>query len=123
MNDPRHALGRDGERLAERFLRRQGLKLVLRRYSTPVGELDLVMRDGETVVFVEVKTLRSRAYSEPQDKVGVDKRRRITRAAEWVIRQRRWSDQPCRFDVVAVTVPPKGEPQVEHFPDAFEPTK
>lgn len=96
---------------------------MLRRYATPVGELDLVMRDGETIVIVEVKTLRSRQHADPQDKVRADKRRRMARAAEWLIRQRRWSAQPCRFDVVAVTLPVEGEPQIEHFPDAFEPPK
>jgi putative endonuclease len=120
-DDPRQRLGQHGERLAERFLRRRGLKIVARRFSTPLGELDLVMRDGETLVFVEVKTRRDRVHADPEDAVRRDKQRRMTRAARWLIHQRRWGDRPCRFDVVAVTWPPEGEPQIEHFPNAFLP--
>ncbi len=120
--DPRHQLGDAGERLAERFLTARGLKTVARRFSTPVGELDLVMRDRSTVVFVEVKTRHDRDFADPQDAVNLRKQRRLTRAAQWFIQQRRWQDQPCRFDVVAVTLA-AGEPQIEHFPEAFEPRR
>lgn len=120
-DDPRHALGREGERLAERFLRLHGLKTIARHFSTPTGELDLIMRDRETLVFVEVKARRDRKYADPQDAVGTNKRRRMTRAARWFIHEKRWDDQPCRFDVVAVLLPPDGRPEIEHFPDAFLP--
>ena len=121
--DPRHRLGDEGERLAERFLERRGLKTIARRFTTPVGELDLVMRDGETVVFVEVKTRRDRDFADPQDAVNVPKQRRLTRAAQWFIHDRRWEHRPCRFDVVAVTLAAGADPQIEHFPDAFGPRR
>jgi putative endonuclease len=120
-DDPRHQLGREGERLAERFLRLRGLKTIARHFNTPTGELDLIMRDHETLVFVEVKTRRDRKYADPEDAVGANKRRRMTRAARWFIHEKRWDDQPCRFDVVAVLLPPDGRPEIEHFPDAFLP--
>ena len=66
-DDARIELGRVGERLAEQLLHKHGLKTVARRFTTPVGELDLVMRDGDTVVFVEVKTRRDRDLADPQD--------------------------------------------------------
>ena len=122
-DDPRHELGHTGERLAEAFLKRQRLKTVARHFGTPVGELDLVMRDGETVVFVEVKTRRDRKYADPQDAVGRAKQRRMTRAALWFIDQKRWQDRPCRFDIVAVTLSTTGAPEIEHFPEAFFPRR
>jgi putative endonuclease len=123
MSDPRQALGLEGERLAERFLRRLGLKTVARRYSTPVGELDLVMRDGDTVVFVEVKTRRDRDWADPQDAVRGPKQRKLARCAAWFLQHKGWTDRPCRCDVVAVTLPETGDPQIEHFPDAFTPRR
>lgn len=121
MTAPRRELGLEGERLAERFLRRGGLKLLARRYATPVGEIDLIMRDGETVVFVEVKTRRTRAWADPEDAVGPEKQRRMQRCASWYLRARRKESAPFRFDIVAVTLPEVGEPQIEHFESAFEP--
>ena len=117
MSDPRHELGARGEALAERFLKRRGLKTVTRRFSTPVGELDLIMRDGETVVFVEVKTRRDREYAEPEDAITATKLRRLMRAVQWFLHHKRWDEQPCRFDVVTVILPPEGEPEFEHFAD------
>lgn len=121
MADPRRQLGLDGEQHAEAYLRRQGCKTLLRRFATPVGELDLVMRDGDMIVFVEVKTLRSREFADPQDAVRADKQRKMARCARWLIEQRRWHNCPCRFDVVAVILPETGAPEIEHFPDAFQP--
>jgi putative endonuclease len=123
MTDSRPQLGLAGERLAERFLRRQGLKVLERRYATPVGELDLVMRAGETIVFVEVKTRRSRALADPQDAVSGPKRRKLLRCAGWYLRRRGWQDRPCRFDVVAVVLPEDGPAEIEHFPAAFVPDR
>ncbi len=119
-NDPRHVLGREGERLAERHLRGLGYKTIARQYSTPVGELDLVMRDRDTVVFVEVKTRGDRKFAEPEDAITRDKRRRLVRTARWYLEHTGRAEQPCRFDVVTIILPPDGEPQIRHYPDAFE---
>lgn len=119
-SDPRHQLGQKGERLAEQLLRKSGLKTVARHFNTPVGELDLVMRDRDTLVFVEVKTRRDRKYADPEDAVTREKRRRMVRTAGWYIEHTGWGDRPCRFDVVTAIVPSEGPPQLEHFEDAFE---
>lgn len=121
MDDPRHKLGQEGERLAERFLRKNGYKTLARRFNTPVGEIDLVMRDRQTIVFVEVKTRSDRTVAEPQDAVGAVKQRKLARAAGWFIHHKRFDHKPCRFDVVAVVIPGDGPAQIEHFPDAFLP--
>ncbi len=119
--DPRRETALRGERLAEAFLKKRGLKSIARRFNTPVGELDLVMRDGRTLVFVEVKTRSDRVFADPQDALNPAKWRRLTRAAQWFIKHRGCEDDPCRFDVVGVTLPESGDPQIEHFPDAFVP--
>ena len=118
--DPRHQLGREGERLAERLLRKSGLRSVARHFNTPVGELDLVMRDGDTLVFVEVKTRRDRKFADPEDALTREKRRRLLQTARWYIEHTGWGDRPCRFDVVTAVVSSEGEPQLVHYPDAFE---
>jgi putative endonuclease len=121
-SDPRHELGHRGERVAEQYLKQRGLKTVSRHFNTPVGELDLVMRDGDTVVFVEVKTRRDRKYADPEDAIRRDKRRRMTRAARWFVHEKHWEEKPCRFDVLSVILPAGGQPQIEHFADAFLPS-
>ena len=110
-----------GERLAERHLRRKGLKLLARRFSAPVGELDLVMRAGQTIVFVEVKTQRSRVQQDPQEQVTPAKQRKLHRIAQWYLRAKGWEERPGRFDIVAVVIPEEGPAEIEHIEDAFVP--
>lgn len=121
MTTSRDHVGIEGERLAERCLLKKGFKLVARRYLTPVGELDLVMRDRDTLVFVEVKTQSDSVHLDPHERVTHTKRTRLTRAARWFVGHRRCEDAPCRFDVVSIVIPAGGVPRVEHFPDAFAP--
>ncbi len=122
MSDPRHDLGQRGEELAERFLRRTGLKAVACRYRTPVGELDLVMLDHDTVVFVEVKTRHDDRAADPAVAVGARKRQRLVRAAQWFLHARKWEQRRCRFDVVMVRPgTAEADARCEHVPDAFVP--
>ncbi len=100
---------------------RRGLKTMARRYNTPIGELDLVMRDGDTIVFVEVKTRRDRTMEDPQDGLRAPQRRKLLRTADWYIHHKRLDNYPRRFDVVAIVLPPDGTPELEHFPSAFTP--
>src|SRR5829696_5629567 len=82
--DPRHRLGREGERLAARFLRKHGYKILYRNFRAPHGgEADLVCRDKgtDTLVFVEVKTRRGGGYGTPAEAVTVDKQQLIIRGA------------------------------------------
>ena len=117
--DARHALGLRGEEVAEAHLASLGYKTMDRRYSGPMGELDLVMRDGAAIVFVEVKTLSSEKVSEPQERVTRDKQRKLIRAAKTYLLDKRLTKQPCRFDVVAVTNAANAPPKIRHYRDAF----
>lgn len=120
--DPRQRLGIQGERLAEAHLRRLGYRTLARRVRAARGELDLVMRDGETVVFVEVK-LRSSPAAEPQFAVNAEKRRRLASAARAFLGARGWVHAACRFDIVAIAPGAAGRPELSHFRDAFAPAR
>jgi putative endonuclease len=115
-------LGAQGEELAAAFLKGQGYRIVARNYRCPSGEIDIVALDGDTIAFVEVKSRSSDEAADPEVAVHYHKRKQITRAAKYFISHKASHDQPCRFDVVAVVLPPGGEPQIEHFADAFGPT-
>lgn len=119
--ESRGEFGLQGERLAERSLKKLGLKTLARRFNTPQGELDLVMRDGETIVFVEVRTVRTDALQRPEESIRRPKQIRLFRAARWFLAFRRLERRPCRFDVVGVSWAAGGEPVVQHFPNAFLP--
>jgi putative endonuclease len=104
--DLRHHLGRLGERLAREHLERLGYNVVASNYRTRFGELDLVVCDDTSLVFVEVKTRRAGALESSVQAVSADKQRRVRRmAAAWLVEA---ADRPrardLRFDVVAVTV-------------------
>jgi putative endonuclease len=114
-------LGTRGERIAASYLKRQGCRIITRNYTCPVGEIDLVALHDDTIVFVEVKTRSSDEAADPEIAVGHRKRRRLTRAAKHYLVRKAAEDAPCRFDVIAIVLPQSGDPQIEHFVDAFEP--
>jgi len=115
----RLTLGQWGEEQATLYLRRQGLKIVARNLRTPVGEIDIIARDGKTLVFVEVKTRRDVQFGTPAEAVGPRKQGQIVRAAQWYLNSQRWERLQPRFDVVAVLARAEG-PQIEHLAGAFE---
>ena len=90
------------EQAALEHLQRAGLKLIARNFSTRFGEVDLVMRDSDSIVFVEVRYRRHRAFGGGAASVGAAKRERITRAAQAFLQAHpKLASLPCRFDVVA----------------------
>ena len=121
--DIRSILGRSGERRGEKYLRRLKYRLVARNYHCPLGEIDLIMLDGTTVVFVEVKTRTGDEHADPQDAVNRDKQDRIGRCATFFLRQTNSEHRACRFDVLAITDSPGEDQHIEHFIDAFVPAR
>jgi putative endonuclease len=100
----RQRQGRLTERLACRHLRLHGLKLIMRNYHSPFGEIDLIMREYEVVVFVEVRSRRNRDFVDPLETIDLRKQARLRATAEHFLqRDRSLSNNPCRFDIVAVT--------------------
>ncbi|HKK02170.1 MAG TPA: YraN family protein [Desulfuromonadales bacterium] len=118
MTEKRQSLGRWGEAAAADFLRRLGMKIVERNYRTPVGEIDIIGRQGRHLVFVEVKTRTSNRFGTPQEAVGPRKQRQILRTAQWYLSGGRGAGLQPRFDVVAVR-PGQDGPLIDHIPDAF----
>jgi putative endonuclease len=114
-------LGDSGERLASRYLRRLGYRILARRYRTEWGEIDLVARDGSAIVFVEVKTRRSHAAGRPDEAVDACKQARLTRLALAFLKRFNLLEHPARFDVVAIVWQEGGRgPHISHFQNAFE---
>jgi putative endonuclease len=106
--------GRRGEDLAAAFLSAKGLAIVERNFRAKVGEIDIVARDGEELVFVEVRARAGRGFGGAAASVDAGKRRRLVRAARVWLAARGW-DGPCRFDVVTLDAG-----RLEHLPAAFE---
>lgn len=113
-------LGEDGEKLAERFLVRTGMTVVERRHRTRRGEIDLVCRDGEMLVFVEVKTRRSERAGSPLESITPAKQRQLTRLALSYLKQHDLLECPARFDIVGILFEDDSEtPRIDHYRDAF----
>ncbi len=120
MSGARQRLGAEGERAAKAFLVASGFRIVRENYSTPVGEIDLIAREGDVLVFVEVKARTSVEYGPPQSSITPTKQRQIAKAAALFLEREGLSDAPCRFDVVAVTFGAGGgRPEILLIRDAF----
>ena len=118
--DPRRRLGNRGEEEAARYLSEKGLRILERGYRVRCGEIDLIARDGEELVFVEVKTRHSLRCGDPLEAITPSKRRRILRAASLYLQSTGSWNSPCRFDLVAVRFGPGGIQEVEHLRAAFQ---
>lgn len=119
MSSRRIALGKTGEDLACRELERRGYAIVARRYRQRGGELDIVARDGRTLVFVEVKAREGRSFGQAVEAVTALKRRRIVQLAMDYMMRQRLVNCPCRFDVVSIDFE-TGSPVIEIYQGAFD---
>ena len=116
-------LGNRGERCAARFLRRKGFKILVRQCAGRLGEIDLIARDGDAIVFVEVKTRRTDSAGQPFEAVTAAKQRKLTNLALAYLKRHGLLEQRARFDVVTLLWPEgQRRPQIEHYQNAFEPT-
>ena len=108
--------GLDGEQYAGEWLSlHRGMRILERRFRTKAGEIDLIMLEGNTVVFVEVKTRLHADAGNGMMAVNAAKQRRITRAATLYLMKKNWLSRPVRFDVVEVR-----PEQIIHIPNAFQ---
>jgi putative endonuclease len=118
MKDRRKELGQAGEEMAAAALKKQGYKVLERNYVTPLGEIDLIARQGKTVVIVEVKTRKSTRFGSPQEAVSAAKQDKLRRLADYYLKEKRLNGATVRFDVVAITLINAG-PEIEIIPNAF----
>ncbi len=115
-------LGAQGEKLAAKFLQREGYTVLARNVRLGRGEIDIVARDGDTIVFVEVKTLRAASANfRPEDHVNHAKERNLITAAQWYMTKHPDPQAYYRFDVVSVVLPEQGAPEITLYRDAFHP--
>jgi putative endonuclease len=119
MTQARISLGQRGEELACEELERRGYEIVARRFRVRSGELDVVARDGATLVFVEVKTRTGRAFGEAAEAVTPLKQLRMRRLATEYMMRHRLGECPCRFDVVSIHFD-AGAPAIEIMQSAFD---
>jgi putative endonuclease len=107
--------------MAARYLRNQGYKIILRNFRCELGEIDIIARQGKTLVFVEVKT---RAYDDPtpEEQVNVVKQQQVISAAKFYLSRYGMPQPPSRFDVVAIIWPSGQPPIIRHTEHAFEGT-
>lgn len=116
----RQRTGNDAERASERLLISAGLRLLARNYRCKQGELDLVMRDVDTVVFVEVRYRRRNQWGDAVETVDWRKQKRLIAAAHhYLLTHPHLANQPCRFDVVAATGDPADPTSYRWIREAF----
>jgi putative endonuclease len=121
MTDARQALGKRGEDLACRELERRGYAIVARRFRVRSGELDIVARDGATLVFVEVKARVGRRFGEAAEAVTPLKQLRMARLAGEYLARHGSPDCACRFDVIAIHFDNvDGRPDIQVIQNAFD---
>ena len=116
--DRRQMLGMSGEDLACAELQRRGYAIVERRYRTRFGEIDIIAKDGLTIVFIEVKARMTQDFGGAAAAMTAWKQRRIARMAVDYLARQNLHDCPCRFDVVAIDFN-ESEPRIIVYPNAF----
>jgi putative endonuclease len=119
LNNSKQVLGKEGERIAEAYLKKKGYKIVERNFRCALGELDLIVLDRRVLVFVEVKTRTGDGFGTPFEAVEFRKQQKMIQAAQYFIAQKGLQQRDSRFDVVGISCLGR-EPMVEHIENAFE---
>ena len=119
MTKKRIALGRFGEELARDRLKDCGYKIITTNYTCPLGEIDVIAKDGDVLVFVEIKTRKNRTLAQVKEAVTTRKQRQISKVALAYMKSHNLWRSKARFDVVAVGLL-HGKKEIEIIKDAFE---
>lgn len=115
--DRRKETGRRGEDIAVSYLTEKGYNLIQRNWRCATGELDIIMEEAETIIFVEVRTRRGRQFGTPEESITPAKQTRLIELAETYLQATDDPDRPWRIDVVAIRLGP-GLPRVNHLENA-----
>ena len=125
MNFSAQQLGKWGEKLAAAYLLKQGYSILAENFKTPYGELDLIAEQAEaynpdekTIVFVEVKTRRSKSFGYPEDSVTPIKQEHIIAAAQYYLQEHPSIESDWRIDVIAIEYYQDHDPVIQHFENA-----
>jgi putative endonuclease len=116
----RQSLGQIGESLAAGFLENKGFSIIERNHRTPYGEIDLITKQDDSIVFIEVKTRASRSLGPPEISITRKKAEHMRRAAEYYIQQHSEVHNEWRIDVISVQIQAKETPPlIDHFENAI----
>lgn len=113
------SLGSKGEDLAVTFLKKKGYKIISKNYKNYIGEVDIIAQDGETVVFIEVKTRANDSFGYPFESVHKKKRQKLRNLALLYLKKA-GEELPVRFDVLSIFCTENGNMEIDHIQDAFE---
>jgi len=113
-------LGKRGEDIAIKFLKEKGYKIIERNYRCPMGEVDVVAEDKETLVFVEVKTRTSTNFGLPEEAISYRKKQHLSRIASFYLIYHKIKEANCRFDVVSILMESDKIKDIHLIKNAFE---
>jgi len=111
--------GREGEKIATAFLKESGYHICETNFRCPLGEIDIIAREKGELVFIEVKTRKSRELGYPEQAVGAKKQKKISQLALWYLQKKKLADINARFDVIAITLLPDGN-EIKLIQNAFD---
>ncbi|OGP87263.1 MAG: YraN family protein [Deltaproteobacteria bacterium RBG_19FT_COMBO_43_11] len=111
--------GKEGEKIAAAFLKKNGYRISDINFRCPLGEVDIVAQENKEIVFIEVKTRKSNRLGYPEQAVGIRKQRKMSQLALWYLQKRKIADVAARFDVVAITLYPEGN-DIKLIKNAFD---
>jgi len=119
LTKERLELGKFGEELAYKKIKSLGYKKIIRNYKCPLGEVDLIANDGDTLVFIETKTRKGKSVGYAKEAVTARKRRQLSKVALFYLKSNNCCDTKARFDVIAVSLK-GGKPLIEVIRNAFD---
>jgi putative endonuclease len=120
-NTPAHLLtGQVAEQTALAFLRSRGLKLLAQNYRSKTGEIDIIMRDRDILVFIEVRYRKNTRYGSGAESITISKRRRIKNTAKYFLMKENYADERCRFDVISASGPTDEGMKLDWIQNAFD---
>ncbi|MFA5384483.1 MAG: YraN family protein [Eubacteriales bacterium] len=120
MSNQKQNLGRRGEDEAVSYLRKKGYLLLQRNYRCPLGEIDIIAREGKTLVFIEVRSRSSDRFGTPQESVNRKKILKIYKVAQYYLKAVQKEEEPVRFDVLALLFDIENQlKHLDHIKGAF----
>lgn len=110
--------GKDGEKLASRYLEGKGYEILEKNFRYKRGEIDLVAKKEGLLIFIEVKTRSGTGFGYPEEAVDEKKEEMVMDTADQYVYDKNWNG-PIRFDIISILLKPSSEPEIMHFKDAF----
>jgi putative endonuclease len=121
MSDSRQKFGKQSEAAALGYLEKNGYRILEQNYRTQRGEIDIIAQDGDTLVFAEVKSRKSKRFGTPKSAVSPEKQKKLSMAAVQWLKDRNCQNRKARFDVITLFFPSKeNQPHIELIRNAFE---